>query len=244
MSIDQSGYMKNDQSNSRRPNTVIQANKWLYGYFAVEFVLLVAIKIMEFLHLDIEVQYVMYAAILLNTIVAAYYFIRYGRNADIRHTNLIALGLFATCIADVFLTLIGTDETKIPGFACFCIVQVIYLIYLKDGLVPIIIRCVLYAAALVVLYIVGMLDLMYAFGVLDILLILANTISAWRSRRFRSSLLFRIGITLFCLCDVCILFRTLLPGIAHDIAAFFVWTFYIPSQVLIVLAYIHDLNRS
>ena len=49
------------------------------------------------------------------------------------------------------------------------------------------------------------------------------------------------GITLFLCCDLFIALRTLTKGGIHDMVDFFVWIFYIPSQVAITLWY---LNRN
>ncbi len=93
-------------------------------------------------------------------------------------------------------------------------------------------------AILLVIIKAGMLSAGNVAGILNLTLILFNVIDAWTVKRVKPSLIFKIGITLFLLCDFSILFRGLDLGTVSDISAFLVWIFYIPAQVLIVLSYI------
>ena len=71
---------------------------------------------------------------------------------------------------------------------------------------------------------------------------LFNVIDAWRTKNMDPGLMFKVGITLFCMGDYCILLRTLTDGMIHDVFAFLVWITYVPTQVLIVLNYIKRLS--
>ena len=203
----------------------------------IELVILIAIKICDATQPYTVRGIVMYAAIAVNTVVAIYYYCRHGRR---QRADLIAYALFVTAAADVFLTLIGTDALLLPGFALFCVVEIIYAVYLKSGWPSVIARAALYAVLLLAVGHMGMLTLPYAVGLFNIVLILVNVIQAWRSKKHCAPMHFRIGITLFLCCDMSILVRTLATGTLHDIIAWLVWIFYVPAQVLIVLAYVKE----
>ena len=114
--------------------------------------------------------------------------------------------------------------------------------YLRSSLRLLLIRLALFGAGLLVLNMAGMLDLANAMGVLDITLLLVNMIFAWMPASAKTSLLFKIGITLFLLCDVAITIRSLTSGKFKYMVDLFVWIFYIPSQIAITLSYLNS-NR-
>ena len=205
-------------------------------YLIPEAILLFFIEIGKFLGWStLPIRILMYIAIVINTIVTAYYFYHYRKK---NHSeNLIAYAIFTTAVADFFMTLIGNDTGFIPGIIVFCIVQVIYALYLCPAVKWLLIRAAFLAACLVGLKVVGMLNLKNALGIADLSLLLVNAIIAWTKARSKTSLLFRIGITLFLFCDLSITIRTLTSAGVQDIVDYLVWIFYIPSQVAITLSY-------
>ena len=215
-------------------------------YLAAELILLIAIEAIiaarptetyltgPFQPLNI----LMYLAIILNTIMALWYFTHDRK----KEHDMLAYGLFATCAADFFMTLLDTDAGYIIGVILFCIVETIYLVYLKPTKTNIILRALLYIAALISIYMAGLFTTANALGILNIVLVVTNVPSAFLTKRAHPPLLFKIGITLFMSCDLSIMIRTLTTGTAHDIVALLVWLFYIPAQVLITMAYIKPLK--
>ena len=72
----------------------------------------------------------MYASVLTGTAVALYFFSRYGSRPGNARANIVVMGLVATALADLFLTLIDAEWSRLPGFVLFCVTQAIYGVYL------------------------------------------------------------------------------------------------------------------
>lgn len=217
--------------NSLRNKSIIRV------FLVIEGILLVLIKVCELLALGRLTNVIMYLAVLGNGAVTFFFWYLYGRNSQSKRANKIALGMAVTMVADLFLTLIDTNWSLLPGFILFCIVQVIYAMYLGMGKRGAIVRIVLCIAVPIALYFAGVTDPVTVIGVIDLVLLLCNAVMAWFSARDKVSLLFKIGITLFLGCDVSIALRTLTTGAIHDVAKFMVWIFYVPALVFITLSY-------
>ena len=221
------------------PENTRREKIWITAYIAVELLLLIAAKICESAGTGNTENIVKFSAIVCNTIVAAYYYIKYGRTSH-TYNNLIAYGLFCTVIGDFFLTLISTEKYYLPGIVMFCAAELLYMIYLRPSRITVVSTCILLAATMISLIKLRLLTVVTFFGALDIVLILINTISAWASRSARAPHLFRIGITLFLCCDVSLMLRAISSGSLYQLTDWLFWTCYAPSQVLITLAYIRD----
>ena len=189
-----------------------------------------------------------FAAIVLNTVVAFACYGKYrwaGRQADARaasRDDLVAWALLATLAGDFFLTLIGTEDVFVPGVLMFCVTQLLYAAYLRPGRASVISRAVLGAAGILVLGLSGRLTAASALGAADLALLSMNVITAWTRARENTPLLFRIGLTLFLLCDFSIALRFVTAGAVRAAAAFLVWVFYAPSQVLITVSYVNSVK--
>lgn len=215
-------------------------------YIIIGIAFLILIKILQIRHAGRTINWCMYSAIAVNTALALYYYLRFGRKLKDKHVNLIAYGLFATFAADFLATLIGRRMSMtayLCGAACFCVVELIYAAYLRGGRTAVIMRAVMVAAGLIVLSFMGALKPDKVLGVTNEMLILANVIDAWAARGIRPHILFKIGITLFLACDTSIVIRSLTSGIIHDTAKFVVWIFYVPAQMLITLAYVYGCRK-
>ena len=130
----------------------------------------------------------------------------------------------------------------LPGFALFCAVEGIYALYLKPDRRVLVIRAGWFAVLLLVGWILRMLTLANAFGLLNLSLLSVNVVEAWRARKSdsrRTALLFAAGLTCFLAGDLSVAAEVLtVPGSAiHTVASLAVWTFYLPAEVLIVLTY-------
>ena len=213
-------------------------------YLAVELILLIiGVATYETEGFDI-CTIARYGAIALNAVIALIWYIRYGRQDRKDRSNLLAYGLFVTLIADYFLTWLGTEEYYIPGFILFCIVQLIYVVYLRTDKKGYLIRLVLYIAALIGLILSGESTVALAIGLFDIILILANAVSACTVHKNDAHLLFRIGIILFFLCDISIVICNITEGTFSLVVDYLTWAFYAPSQVLITLAYVKSIKEN
>lgn len=99
-------------------------------------------------------------------------------------------------------------------------------------------RIALFAVCLMFLNRAGMLTPVNAVGILDLNLLLINTIIAWTAASAKTPLLFRIGITLFLCCDLSVALVNLTAGSVRNVSDFLIWIFYIPSQAAITLSYL------
>lgn len=224
---------------ARRCATSDVSKRGLTVYLLIEALLLCLVETGECAGWStMTVQVLMYTAILINTAVVAYHFYTSGAYKKKESENLIAYALFTTAVADFFMTLIGAPVGFLPGVLLFCLVQVVYALYLSPYVEWFLIRAVFFAASVLCLKVAGMMSLENVFGLLDVSLLLINAVLAWTLARERTSWLFRMGITLFLCCDVSIVLRTLTTGSVHDMINYLVWVFYIPSQVALSLSYI------
>ena len=95
---------------------------------------------------------------------------------------------------------------------------------------------------MVIIGLAGKLTFPNAVGLINISLILRNAVQAWTGKDAYVSMLFKVGITLFFLCDASIAVRTPSVGTVHDVVAFLVWSFYVPAQTLIMLSYVRSVR--
>lgn len=168
---------------------------------------------------------------------AVAYFLSRGA-ADKRDSLLLIAALSATCAADAFLLLLNRP---VPGLVIFSIVHLIYIRKYRE-------RASFPAAAIAAFLLTGCFaasallrgfPLMQALAcVYGPLLLAASLFSLTAplpkiSRRFIT-----IGMSLFILCDLHVaLFNTLPAGNPYyPFAAFLMWFFYLPSQVLLALS--------
>lgn len=212
-------------------------------YLMIEAGLLIVIKVIEGSAGIRTLKTFEYLAIVCDVVVTLIFYLAFGRKREDRHENWVALGLGITLIADLFLTFIGGKGlfTNL-GVFCFCLIEIVYVIYLKSPLLSIIARIVLFVALVVAALLLNVLTLTTGLAVLNISILLLNVIDAWAAKRFDPGILFQIGITLFFLGDICTGLREITHGMVHNVAAFLVWIFYLPTQVLITLHYVKRLG--
>ncbi|MBQ6076139.1 MAG: hypothetical protein IJK86_08345 [Lachnospiraceae bacterium] len=184
-----------------------------------------------------------FAAILLNAAAAFFYYRKYGRERRAGRENLAAYALFVTLAGDFFLTLIGTEAVYVPGIALFCLAEMLYAAYLGPDVRSVSLQAVLTAAGIFALHRTGELTAASALGALDLALLTVNMLTAWTRAAERTPLLFRLGITLFFLCDSSIALRVVTTGTVREIVAFLVWVFYAPSQAAITMSYVRSVTQ-
>ena len=211
-------------------------------YLAFEALIFVAIKVAELTMPVQPTKCIMYSAILGNTVMGVHLFWRYGFSPSYRHDALIFCALLVNCVADIFLTLTGGESMYIPGFVCFCTVEIIYAAYLRPDFRNLCVRAALLVAALLFARAIGLLTLPNALGLFNLTLVGANAVCAWRARRTDktfAALRFAFGLTCFFIGDISVALEIMLPAgtLAQFVAKLAVWTFYVPAQVLIVLSY-------
>ena len=160
---------------------------------------------------------------------------------------IITAALFFTVCADAFLLFTGEF---LPGLVFFCVVQTLYSVYTVSDekqllilLIPLVLAtgiiCIFYDVADIFLF---ALLIYYAFA------FALNTYRSWKNYKKHPSvtgLLFAIGLSLFVMCDLNVLFRNAyemlnlqasLPKWTYFVAMFFTWVFYLPAQVLISIS--------
>ncbi|MEA5051758.1 MAG: hypothetical protein VB021_09870 [Oscillospiraceae bacterium] len=157
-----------------------------------------------------------------------------ARAAPGRRARLVFLAAALTVGADVFLLFF--PALYVWGLLFFCAAQTARLA-LFAGLTGrrTAALCAAQAAAFALLRAGGLPGVIAAGGVYALLL-LANLLLAFARpdrctavRRLR-----RAGMTLFALCDVCVALYNLLPAVPlRSAAGALMWTFYLPSQLLL-----------
>ena len=227
-----------------------ERNESLYirVYFVLEALLYVAIQYaQEFLAVR-PMKNIMYASIVVNTVMALWLYAKYGRREVKRWDNLLALGLAVNCVADAFLTLIGGEAMQIPGYISFCTVEAVYAVYLKPDRKNLTARVIVLLALWLFAWGIHLFTFANAAGLLNISLLSVNVFAAWAARRRnpdRPSLLFALALTSFLVGDISVgaeLFLT--PGtLPYVLVEHAVWIFYVPAQVLILLTYYARIRR-
>ncbi len=219
----------------------------LYAYYAVEVILFLVVKVSEILQVGRPLDFIRYSTIACNFIMIIYLYKRHGRGFLWRD-NLIPLAFTLTLAADTFMCVI---KFLPAGYFLFALVETVYMLYLKPTAKNLTVRLILYAATLPVLWRVKMLTIPNAIAMVNMVQLFVNVICAWIRRaeiKNREVLLFALGITLFFGCDFSILIRTVTvapkQATIHNIAAYVVWTCYIPAQVLLLSSYVEKLRSA
>ena len=153
--------------------------------------------------------------------------------------HIFIIAWVCTLAGDYFLSVTQTHLTL--GIGLFCVVQTMYMLYLflcpaadkKPTLSEPAVRIALFVFLLVILLVMNMLTLQNALAVLDISLLGYNMFKAWRQGK--EMRLFAVGLSLFFCCDICVGLRSILPQEMSTIMFILIWSFYLPSQILIVI---------
>lgn len=222
---------------TKRDNLILKV------YFCLELTFFLVIKVSEMLSVQRPLDIIRYSAIVCNFLMISYLYLRRGRQLSFKD-NLIPLAFLFTLTADTFLCLI--KGIYIVGYFFFFVVETVYMFYLVPERWNILARLILYAILLAVLWYAKMLTLTYAIAMANMAQLTMNVVCAWIKKsktKSTGALLFALGITLFFGCDFSIVIRTLvqIPPI-HNIAAFMVWTCYVPAQVLLLFSYVSKLR--
>ena len=187
--------------------------------------------------------YIQYSSILLCFVVSLCFAKKNSLNL------IISMALFFTICADFILAF--TPEHKLLGMLFFCIVQIIYCIYIakqineKQQKINLWARIFTIFICEVVLWIIfkDIFNLLSMFVIFYFVNLLFNTTFALVN--FKNNPLFAIGLVFFVLCDIFVGFGKMSLFFDVSTNAFFnfvylipfnvAWTFYIPSQVLIAV---------
>ncbi len=180
----------------------------------------------------------MYSAILLNFLIALYFYSRY------KGDSTILLAMTVTLIADYFLTY--KNSNFLVGVACFCLVQIIYGWKLRYRATNLLFRIL---GAVFVAWIMIFLEMDFYESILCGLsmgLLLGNVIISfrhWSDSRKQENLIFFLGLLLFLGCDLSIGLRNISAAsenlkVFYDIMNYTTWTCYLPSQVLLNCTYL------
>lgn len=180
-----------------------------------------------------------YSTIVCNFLMILYLYLRHGRRLPCRD-NLIPLAFALTLTADCFMCILV--DKRIWGYLFFTLVETVYMIYLKPTWKTVSVRLLLYAVMILLIWRAGMLYADNALAMANMVQLTVNLFCAWVCHRRtggRETLLFALGVTFFAGCDYSILIRTFTETASpvYTVAAFIVWTCYIPSQILLLRSY-------
>lgn len=190
-----------------------------------QFLIIESIIYLSFLVLDvlkIDSDYIKYLGI-----IFCFIYVLYNRKKYLR------ISMLFTLIADYFL-LIRLDHYEI-GLTSFIFAQITYIYFLGNinksyFNMFLLIRGFVIIAGTILLDITSSLTLLNELVLIYFSSLLFNCMQAHLVHNKKLA----IGLTLFVCCDICVgLFNI---NAANNVAAFLMWVFYLPSQVLICLA--------
>lgn len=170
----------------------------------------------------INSTYIKYLGIILCLIYAFY-----------NHKKYQSVSMVFTLIADLFLLVLNTNYEI--GVISFIVVQIIYLFFIKNinnrnFNLYLLFRIIVIVTGILILYKISYINLLNVLVIIYFSNLLINTIESYGIKNNTLAL----GLTLFVCCDICVGLNNILPQ--ETIATFLMWVFYLPSQVLIVLA--------
>ncbi|MGN0806618.1 MAG: lysoplasmalogenase family protein [Candidatus Coproplasma sp.] len=212
-------------------------------FIAVEAVIYVVFNVLAALG-EPDPIYLKYAGVLLCLAVLLVVVIMPNSNRD---NALMLAALFFTAISDLFILVL--DKYYEIGLVTFIIVQALYLyrLYadrLKKIYISLAVRLFVMVALIVTFAVIGKLNLLVAECAIYITMLVGNVADAFIvCGKGVKNLLFAIGLALFLGCDFCVglhnfgtVLGVALPDWLVTFAAFAIWAFYLPSQVLITLS--------
>ena len=213
-------------------------------YLAAEILLFILIQLAEWKMPYSVTGKLMYGVILLNLVTGLVFWLSDRQG----YSGYVLLGLVFTAGADCFLVLL--DRGWLAGVILFCVVQTIYAAALGIRWQSLLLRAGIWILFLFILYGIGMLDVLTGFAAFSMAQLTVNVICGWIrcGRRANTGnrmsfadrdFLFALGLTLFAGCDISLGIRNgalELPALAsaYSAAAWLIWIFYVPSQILIV----------
>ena len=208
------------------------------AFLAVEGILYVS-----FLHMDLtgyggDTVPVKYVGILLCLAFALLCALRDG-------DRLVPIALALTAGADWFLLV--RNDCYALGIGLFLCVQTVYLVRLRRAGAPAAwpLRSGLALGAGLAVYAARMASPLNLLAALYFSQLVSNTALAWtrKGKRWRR---FALGLTLFVGCDACVgLFNAQIPDLMlYFFAGVGMWLFYLPSQVLIALSALPEMEGS
>lgn len=206
--------------------------------------ILVEMALFIFSHFKLSLTtHIQYASIVLCFVFSLFFAKKSNLNM------FISIAFFFTICADFILAF--APEYKILGMLFFCLVQIVYFVYIlkqqniKQKRINLLTRILAITVCEIILWIVfkDIFNVLAELVIFYFVNLLCNTIFALVN--FKKNPLFSIGLILFVLCDIFVGFGEM--SLFFDVSSnsFFnfiyaipfniAWTFYIPSQVLIAL---------
>lgn len=211
---------------------------WILAAFAaVELIIYVVFESLRFTTGSDAID-IKYIGILLCLAITGLNCAFYGNDAK------VMLGaLFFTAVSDLIILVLNVNY--IFGVCTFIITQLFYFarIYLINGKKPYIsiaVRVALMVIAVIILAVTDKLTLLTGICSIYFPLLVCNCVESIFLIKFsKQYILFFIGLLLFVGCDICVGLDNLglnFPANVAQIINILIWTFYLPSQVLIVLS--------
>lgn len=195
------------------------------AFILIESIIFVSFIIMDFMNMNsIYIKYL--------GIVICFVFSLLNKN------YIISLAQLFTLIADYFLLVI--DNYYVLGLISFIVVQMIYMYFLYNNKAKLYIYIRL-SLIIIAISLINKLPLLYVLVLCYFSMLIMNTITSYSNRNL---ILLSIGFTLFIGCDVSVgLHNILNSGLLYDIATMSMWIFYLPSQVLITIGGLKNVNN-
>ncbi|MBR5047267.1 MAG: hypothetical protein IKX76_03425 [Eubacterium sp.] len=192
---------------------------------------------------------IMYAAIVLNSIVIFCFYRKY--RGDVR----VPLAIMVTMVADYYLTY--ENHFFEAGVTWFILVQLVYAWKTRIDLPSVLFRLFWVLLYFVLLTFLGMDRIQSALCAISMGILTGNVVYSWinvkeGAARFTDpDFLLALGLTLFAGCDISLGLRNLMADqagsvtggmtpyvILYSVMYYLTWICYLPSQVLLVCSYL------
>lgn len=220
--------------------------KYVSIYLIVQILFFLAIKIVDFSSNQLLIGLMKFSFIVVNVCSSLVFYLIYGKKTEVRN-NLISLAVCLTIFGDLFLILIPTFSnwpySDLGGYISFSVVEFIIACHLGFSKKSISFLSLWFVAIFLVIWKIGLLNLENGIALINLSLLSSNCLFGWirySKCKSLSNLLFAIGITSFFGCDYSIAMRIIFADYKTVSYVFnqFVWFFYVPAHILLVLSYI------
>lgn len=189
-------------------------------FILIEFILYISFITLDLL--NINSSYIKYLSIVLCFVYSL-----------TNHKKSRVISSLFTMIADFFLLML--DNYYELGLISFIVVQMSYLYFLGNSdkayfNMFLYLRGLFIMMGIIILFILKQLSVLNILVIIYFINLVFNCIQAFILKQKTLAL----GLLLFICCDICVGLHNI--NSAYTIASFLMWVFYLPSQVLIVLA--------
>lgn len=158
-----------------------------------------------------------------------------------RNNIILCIAMLMTALGDYMLTM---NVYYSLGIICFAIVHTLYIIRhwyylsLMQKRYTCVMAIILFVIVVILIFIIQPILIKIALGyglILFVSLFTASMLLYITDNRKKRICIFW-GILLFFLCDMCVAIFNVVNGVVGNVAAVFIWIWYLPAQLFLVLS--------